>query len=80
MAGRLVIVRPLLCATASLLPFAVALGIDLTIALMRTLQNAVLGIVAGASFALMEVGAWYGLGLDHEKAPRRRRTPPSRLG
>jgi hypothetical protein len=50
------------CAAVSLLPFAVALGIDLTIALMRILQNAVLGIVSGASFALMGLTAWYGFG------------------
>ena len=72
--GRTLVIASL-CATASLLPFAVALGIDLTIALMRTLQNAVLGIVAGASFALMGVGAWYGLGWimkKHQGAVERR--------
>ena len=51
-----------LCAAASLLPFAAALGIDLALALMRTVQIAVFSIVAGAGFALMGVAAWYGLG------------------
>jgi hypothetical protein len=59
--GRTLVITSI-CAAASLLPFAVALGIDLTIALMHILQNAVLGIISGASFALMGLAAWYGLG------------------
>ena len=50
------------CAAASLLPFAAALGIDITIGLTRTLQSHVIGIAAGTSFALIGVTAWYGLG------------------
>ena len=72
--GRTLVIASL-CATASLLPFAIALGIDLTIALMRILQNAVPGIAGGASFALMGVGAWYGLGWfmkKHQGAAERR--------
>ena len=64
-----------LCAAASLLPFAAALGIDLALALMRTVQNAVFSVVAGASFALMGVAAWYGLGWimrNHQGAAERR--------
>jgi Family of unknown function (DUF6328) len=59
--GRTLVITSF-CAAVSLLPFAVALGIDLTIALMRILQNAVLGIVSGAGFALMGLTAWYGFG------------------
>ena len=59
--GRTLVITSI-CAAASLLPFAVALGIDLSIALMRILQSSVLGIVSGASFALMGLAAWYGLG------------------
>jgi Family of unknown function (DUF6328) len=59
--GRTLVITSF-CAAVSLLPFAVALGIDLTIALMRSLQNAVLGFVSGAGFALMGLTAWYGLG------------------
>jgi hypothetical protein len=70
-----------LCATASLLPFAIALGIDLSIALMRTVQNAGLGIVAGGSFALMGLAAWYGLGWimrRHQGAAERRQAGSDR--
>ena len=50
-------------------------GIDLALALMRTVQNAVFSVVAGASFALMGVAAWYGLGWimrNHQGAAERR--------
>jgi Family of unknown function (DUF6328) len=72
--GRTLVVTSL-CAAASLLPFAAALGIDLALALLRTVQNAVFSIAAGASFALMGVAAWYGLGWimrNHQGAPERR--------
>ena len=72
--GRTLVVTSL-CAAASLLPFAAALGIDLALALLRTVQNAVFSIAAGASFALMGVAAWYGLGWimrNHQGAAERR--------
>ena len=72
--GRTLVVTSF-CAAASLLPFAVALGIDLALALMRILRSSVLGIVAGAIFAMMGVAAWYGLGWimkRHQGAAERR--------
>jgi hypothetical protein len=59
--GRTLVIASL-CAAASLLPFAVALGIDLALTLMSAAQNTVLSLVAGTSFAVMGVAAWYGLG------------------
>jgi Family of unknown function (DUF6328) len=78
--GRMLVATSL-CATASLLPFAIALGIDLSIALMRISQNAGPGIVAGGSFALMGLAAWYGLGWimrSHQGAAERRQTASDR--
>ena len=78
--GRTLVVTSL-CAATSLAPFAVALGIDLAIALVRTVQNAVFPIVAGASFALMGVAAWYGLGWimkSHQGAPERHQAASDR--
>ena len=45
--GRTLVVTSL-CAAASLLPFAVALGIDLAIALMRIVQNAAFSALSQA--------------------------------
>ena len=78
--GRTLVVTSL-CAATSLAPFAVALGIDLAIALVRTVQNAVFSIVAGASFALIGVAAWYGLGWimkSHQGAAERRQAESDR--
>lgn len=50
------------CAAAALVPFAIALGLDLSIALTRTFESSVIGMVAGAIFALAGMGAWFGSG------------------
>jgi hypothetical protein len=50
------------CAALALVPFATALGLDLSIALSRTLQSAIGGILAGAGFALVSGSAWFGMG------------------
>src|SRR3954451_20986689 len=44
-------------AAAALLPFAVALGLDLTISLERALDSAWLGRVAGVSFSILALAA-----------------------
>jgi Family of unknown function (DUF6328) len=80
--GRTLVVTSL-CAAASLLPFAAALGIDLSLALMCTVQNAVFSMAAGASFALMGVAAWYGWGWimrNHQGAPERHQAASDRGG
>ena len=74
--GRTQIITSL-CAAASLLPFAAALGIDIAIGLTLTLQSHVIGIAAGACFALTGVAAWYGLGWimrKHQGVEERRKT------
>jgi hypothetical protein len=50
------------CAAAALLPFAIALGLDLAIALGAGLQTRAAGVVTGVGFALLTAFAWYGLG------------------
>jgi hypothetical protein len=45
-----------------LLPFAVALGLDLAITLRLAFQSATAGVAAGAGFALLAAFAWYGVG------------------
>jgi len=50
------------CAALALVPFATALGLDLSIALSRALQSSVVGILAGAGFALVSASAWFGMG------------------
>ncbi len=50
------------CAEAALLPFSIALGLDLAIALARTFGGVAVGLVAGAVFAAIALGSWYGLG------------------
>lgn len=50
------------CAAAALLPFAIALGLDLAIALSADIENSAAGIAAGAGFALLAAIAWYGVG------------------
>jgi hypothetical protein len=50
------------CAAAALLPFAVALGLDLAITLRLAFQSATAGVAAGAGFALLAAFAWYGVG------------------
>ena len=50
------------CAALALVPFATALGLDLSIALSRALQSSVVGILAGAGFALVSASAWFGTG------------------
>jgi hypothetical protein len=63
-------------AAAALLPFAVALGLDLTIALERALHSAWMGRVAGVSFSILALAAWYGSGemmKQHNGAVERRK-------
>lgn len=50
------------CAASALLPFAVALGLDLAITLGQAFQSAAAGSAAGAAFALLAAFAWYGVG------------------
>jgi hypothetical protein len=50
------------CAEAALLPFSIALGLDLAIALGRTFGGVAAGLVGGAGFAVIALVAWYGLG------------------
>jgi hypothetical protein len=50
------------CAAAALLPFAIALGLDLAITLALAFQSTAAGIAAGAGFALLAALAWYGAG------------------
>jgi hypothetical protein len=50
------------CAAAALVPFAIALGLDISIALTRTFESSVIGMVAGAIFALVGMGTWFGSG------------------
>ena len=50
------------CASAALVPFAAALGIDLSIALARALGNSLAGIAAGMGFAVTAIASWFGLG------------------
>jgi hypothetical protein len=50
------------CAALALVPFAIALGIDLSIALSRILESSAGGQVAGATFALLAIAAWFGSG------------------
>jgi hypothetical protein len=69
------------CAAASLLPFAVALGIDITIGLTCILRSHVIGIAAGAGFALTGIAAWYGLGWimrRHQGAEQRHKAASDR--
>jgi Family of unknown function (DUF6328) len=69
------------CAAASLPPFNLALGIDITIGLTRTLQSHVIGIAAGAGFALTGIVAWFGLGWimrRHQGAEQRRKAASDR--
>ena len=51
-----------ICAAMALVPFATALGLDLSIALSPALQSALGGILAGAGFALVSALAWFGMG------------------
>jgi hypothetical protein len=69
------------CAALALVPFATALGLDLSIALSRALQSAVGGILAGAGFALVSASAWFGVGWimkTHYGAKERRRAEAER--
>jgi hypothetical protein len=50
------------CAGLALLPFAMALGLDLSIALARALDSAVKGGLLGAVFALVAMTTWFGAG------------------
>lgn len=54
LAGRL--------ATTALLPFAMALGLDLAIALGRGFDHVWAGRAAGLAFTLLALGGWYGMG------------------
>ena len=47
---------------AALLPFAVALGLDLSVALERVFGSFRAGAATGIGFALLAFAAWYGLG------------------
>src|SRR5689334_6421009 len=51
-----------ICAAIALVPFATALGLDLSIALSPALQSSLGGILAGAGFALVSASAWFGMG------------------
>ena len=51
-----------ICAPMALVPFATALGLDLSIALSPALQSALGGILSGAGFALVSASAWFGMG------------------
>jgi hypothetical protein len=63
-------------AAAALLPFAAGLGLDLTIALERSLGHAWAGGAAGLGFALLALSGWYGAGMmirqRHGVAERRK--------
>jgi Family of unknown function (DUF6328) len=50
------------CVATALLPFAVALGLDLTITLGLAFHNRTAGSLAGAGFAVLAGAAWYGVG------------------
>jgi Family of unknown function (DUF6328) len=50
------------CASAALVPFAVALGLDLSVTLARVLANSLAGITAGTGFAMTALVSWFGLG------------------
>ena len=50
------------CAAIALVPFATALGLDLSIALSPALQSTLGGILVGAGFALVSASAWFGMG------------------
>ena len=50
------------CASAALVPFAAALGIDLSLALARAFANSLAGIAAGMGFAVTAIASWFGLG------------------
>src|SRR5689334_15023833 len=49
-------------AALALLPFAAALGIDLTLALQQAWSNQAAGTVAGLLFAAAAAAGWYGVG------------------
>jgi hypothetical protein len=50
------------CAEVALLPFSIALGLDLAIALSRTFGGVAAGLVGGTGFAVIALMSWYGLG------------------
>jgi hypothetical protein len=50
-------------AAAALLPFAGALGLDLTITLQRAWGDVPMGTIAGIAFAALAAAGWYGWGL-----------------
>jgi len=49
-------------AALALLPFATALGLDLTLTLERAWDNRFAGMTAGLLFAAMAIAGWYGVG------------------
>jgi Family of unknown function (DUF6328) len=50
------------CAAAALLPFAAALGLDVSISLARAFASPPAGLVTGIGFAVVALAGWYGLG------------------
>jgi hypothetical protein len=68
-------------AAAALLPFAVALGLDLAIALERALGGRWMGWAAGTGVALLALTTWYGMGemmKQHDGAAERRKAAAER--
>jgi hypothetical protein len=51
------------CAAAALLPFAAALGLDLTLISNQIFSNFAIGAMAGGLLALMAAAGWYGVGI-----------------
>jgi hypothetical protein len=62
------------CAAAALLPFAVALGLDMAIALKRAFGGTWASEAAGISFAGLALVAWYGMGeiMKHQQGAAER--------
>ena len=67
--GRTLVMTSI-CAAASLLPFAVALGIDLSIALMRILQSSVARYCLRSRLRVDGASRMVWIGLDHEEPSR----------
>jgi hypothetical protein len=69
------------CAALALVPFAISLGLDLSISASRILENSAGGKVAGAIFALLAIAAWFGTGWlmkRHHGAGERRKAETER--